>query len=291
MWRARESVRRTLDRGGALVCADGWFTDWVPGHRWVHDNSHPTCEVRYRIGVDRHRLLDGIDLDQFIFSHGVSGWWACGYLESPPHADVLLEDTWGRPVMVLDEDTTAGRMLLTASGPLAEGYGGETDLQRFWQRALVHLSTPRPPKAARSIARHEAYEGPIPENPGARIGLVFNGVWSHWAFATSPKYRSIYRLLYVHELDYARIRDLDALVIPFQSDHAALLEKRAVLDRFLALGRKIAVFGDSRPEWMGAVWENRPVDNWWWQRDPSSPPLVDTDRSHPLYGRLEPRHS
>jgi hypothetical protein len=29
---------------------------------------------------------------------------------------VLLEDTWGRPVLVLDESSTAGKMLLTASG-------------------------------------------------------------------------------------------------------------------------------------------------------------------------------
>lgn len=26
-----------------------------------------------------------------------------------------------------------------------------------------------------------------------RIGLVHNGVWSHWAFVTAPKYRSRYR--------------------------------------------------------------------------------------------------
>ena len=124
LWRAAGRVRAHLDGGGTLFCFDGWFTPWVPGNRWVMDNGRPTRDVRYRPGTDRHGLLAGVALDDLTFSHGMSGWWACGYVEPAPGADVLLEDTWGRAVVVLDEATTPGAMLLTASGPLAAaGFG------------------------------------------------------------------------------------------------------------------------------------------------------------------------
>lgn len=126
MQRAAGAVRRHLDAGGALFCFDGWFTPWVPGNRWVMDNSRATKDVRYRVGTDRHGLTAGVPMDHLDFSHGMSGWWACGYIEPAPDADVVLEDTWGRPVVVLDEATTPGVMLLTASGPLANvSWGAE----------------------------------------------------------------------------------------------------------------------------------------------------------------------
>lgn len=84
------------------------------------DNSRRTLDVRYAPGPDPHGLLRNIDLDELNFSHGMSGWWACGYLRAAPGAQVLLADTWQRPVAVLDEASTRGRMLLTASGPLAD---------------------------------------------------------------------------------------------------------------------------------------------------------------------------
>ena len=67
-----------------------------------------------------------------------------------------------------------------------------------------------------------------------RIGLVFNGVWSQYAFATAPKYAPFYELIYVHDLSAARVRDVDALVIPFQSNHAAIAARQRVLYDVLA---------------------------------------------------------
>lgn len=128
MLKIRDKVRAFLNAGRALVCCDGFFTAWVPGNQWVMDNARRTQDVRYFPGTDRHHLLDGLDLDQLNFSHGMSGWWACGYIQAAPGADVLLADTWQRPVVVLDEASTPGRMLLTASGPLADvSYAGQAD--------------------------------------------------------------------------------------------------------------------------------------------------------------------
>lgn len=124
-----------------------------------------------------------------------------------------------------------------------------------------------------------------------RIGLIFNGVWSHYVFAMAPKYRDLYQLLYVYELDQESIRHLDALVIPFQSNHAELSRQRAVLYGFLKPGKKIFVEGDASPDWLEATWEDRPVNNWWWVKEPYNPPVAQTNYAHPVYTGLQPRHA
>ncbi len=128
-------------------------------------------------------------------------------------------------------------------------------------------------------------------NSGAPIGLVFNGVWSQYAFAMAPKYKSIYDLVYVYDLSAERISGLEALVIPFQSNQQELTRKKSVLYDFLAAGKKIAVFGDSQPDWLDAHWEDRPVNNYWWVEDPTNPPISKTDYGHPVYQGLSPRHA
>lgn len=125
----------------------------------------------------------------------------------------------------------------------------------------------------------------------ARIGLVFNGVWSQYAFATAPKYRALYALVYVHELTYDRVAAFDALVVPFQSDHAAIAARRDAVYRFLADGRTVALFGDTSPAWLDAQWEWRPTNNYWWVEDPTRPPVAETDFGHPLFRGLAPRHA
>ena len=63
------------------------------------------------------------------------------------------------------------------------------------------------------------------------------------------------------------------------------------LYRFLADGKTIAVFGDSQADWLDARWEDRPVDNYWWVKDPTRPPVAHTDATHPVYRGLSPRHA
>ncbi len=125
----------------------------------------------------------------------------------------------------------------------------------------------------------------------AKIGLIFNGVWSQYAMATAPKYRDIYTLIYVYDLDHDAVADLDALVIPFQSNQLALTEKKAVLYDFLAQGKKVFVEGDSSTDWLDARWEDRPVNNYWWVADPNNPPVSETNYSHPVYQGLTPRQA
>jgi hypothetical protein len=116
----KDKVAAFLDNGKVLFCFDGWFTNWIPGNQWIMSNEKKSIDVRYHIKTDRYQLLKDIDINQLIYSHNISGWWACGYIETSKNADVLLEDTWQRPIIVLDEKSTNGIMILTASGPLGD---------------------------------------------------------------------------------------------------------------------------------------------------------------------------
>lgn len=122
------------------------------------------------------------------------------------------------------------------------------------------------------------------------IGMLFNGVWSQYVVAVAPKYREFLELLYVHGSDMKQLNSYEALLIPFQSDHLAIAEYSMALYDFLACGKKIAVFGDTA-HWIDAQWENRPVDNYWWVKDPLRPPVANTDFSHPLFSGLTSRQA
>lgn len=127
MHKIKDKIADFLDQGKSLICVDGWFTNWIPGNQWIMDNSKKSIDVRYHLKKDTYGLFNNTNLDSFIYSNGISGWWSCGYIESAPQADVVLEDTWGRPIVVLDETTTNGLIFLTASGPLADKAGQTTD--------------------------------------------------------------------------------------------------------------------------------------------------------------------
>ena len=123
------------------------------------------------------------------------------------------------------------------------------------------------------------------------IGLIFNGVWSHYTFAKAPKYRDLYKLIYIHDLDETQLEGLKALVIPFQSNQKALTKRKDLLYHFLQNGGKIFIEGDSTTDWLDAQWEDRPVNNYWWVKDPNNPPVSDTNYEHPIYQGLKPRHA
>ena len=120
MAKLKTKVASFLDAGKSLFCFDGWFTDWVPGNQWVMSNEKKSIDIRYTIKTDKYSLFEGVDIKELIFNHDISGWWACGYIEASENADVVMEDTWQRPIIVLDEKTTNGTIILTASGPLGD---------------------------------------------------------------------------------------------------------------------------------------------------------------------------
>lgn len=124
-----------------------------------------------------------------------------------------------------------------------------------------------------------------------KIGLIFNGVWSQYTFAKAEKYKDIVELVYVYDVTDAAVATYDALIIPFQSNQSALAERKQVLFNFLAAGKKIFIEGDCTHNWLDAIWEDRPVNNYWWVKDPNNPPIAHTNFDHPVYAGLKPRHA
>lgn len=133
LFRQRQHIHRFLDRGGMLFCFDGWFTDWIPGNRWVMDNTRKTIDIRYRIKEDREGLAQKFSVTDLSFSHQISGWWSCGYIQPAENAQILLVDTFERPLLVIDRTTTPGLMVLTASGPVGDYAYATTDDQKAMQ--------------------------------------------------------------------------------------------------------------------------------------------------------------
>lgn len=121
LYEARAAIRAHLDRGGVLACFCGFFTPWIPGNVWVHDNSQALRDVRYRIVNDDLGLFEGVTADELaVESHGISGWWACGHIRTA-HADsVVLTDNFKRVLVIADARSTPGLIIATASGPLAD---------------------------------------------------------------------------------------------------------------------------------------------------------------------------
>jgi hypothetical protein len=122
----KDEVLTYLNNGGILFCFDGWFTNWIPGNRWIMDNSKKTIDVRYSIRDDQYNWSSKINIQHLNFSNGISGWWACGYIQNQPKAQIFIEDNWQRPLVVIDEVTTNGTIVLTASGPCGDfGYSDD----------------------------------------------------------------------------------------------------------------------------------------------------------------------
>ena len=123
------------------------------------------------------------------------------------------------------------------------------------------------------------------------IGLLFNGIWSHYTFATAPKYKDLIEMVYIHDFDEKSLDGLEALIIPFQSNQKVIAKQKHVIYDFLAKGKKVFIEGDSSINWIEAKWEDRPVNNYWWVENPNNPPISETDFTHPIYDGLSPRHS
>jgi len=151
MYKIRNSVKKFLDNGKILFCFDGWFTNWVPGNTWYMNNDLKTIDIRYHIVHDTYKLFEGIDLNKFNLSHGISGWWACGYIETQYVENILLADTWDRAIIVIDEKSTAGIMVLTASAPMADMLFGTIqeeesawdEIGKFYQKLIDFVTEKR----------------------------------------------------------------------------------------------------------------------------------------------------
>ena len=118
LYKIKDKIADFLDAGKSLFCFSGWYTNYIPGNRWVMERDIKSIDIRYYKESDKNNLLDGVNIDELIFMNGISGWWACGHIEASPNAEILLVDILNRPIMILDEQTTNGTIICTSGGPL-----------------------------------------------------------------------------------------------------------------------------------------------------------------------------
>ncbi|MGH8597449.1 MAG: hypothetical protein ACREXT_12395 [Gammaproteobacteria bacterium] len=121
LYDARAAIHALLAHGGVLACFCGFFTPWIPGSLWRHDNTKPLQDVRYRLNRDDLALFDGVEVNELTFdAHGISGWWACGHIETAHADNVVLIDNFERVLLIADRRSTKGLIIATASGPLGD---------------------------------------------------------------------------------------------------------------------------------------------------------------------------
>ena len=118
MLKIKDKIARFLEGGKALFCFSGWYTNYIPGNKWVMDRDIKTIDTDYIAGSDPHELLKGVQIEELVKQNGIAGWWACGHIEASKSANVILSDILGRGIVVLDEKTTRGTVALTSGGPL-----------------------------------------------------------------------------------------------------------------------------------------------------------------------------
>lgn len=138
MNKIKNKVAAFLENGNTLFCFDGWFTNWIPNNQWIMSNDLKSVDQRYTVRSDSNNLLENVNINDLIYNNNISGWWSCGSIEASEKAEVLLQDTWQRPIVVLDEKSTNGIIFLTASAPLGDK-GIDTKSSNYLTDALSQL--------------------------------------------------------------------------------------------------------------------------------------------------------
>lgn len=138
MFKIKDKVAVFLEKGNTIFCFDGWFTNWLPNNQWIMSNDMKSIDQRYSVKSDCHNLLKNVNIDDLIYNNNISGWWSCGYIETTIDAEVILQDSWQRPVVVFDEKSTNGTIFLTASGPLGDK-GIATNENNYLNNSLSQL--------------------------------------------------------------------------------------------------------------------------------------------------------
>lgn len=138
MHKIKDKVLTFLNNGNALFCFDGWFTNWLPNNQWIMNTALKSIDQRYTVQSDQHNLLENVTIDDLIFNNNISGWWSCGYIEAAQEAEIILQDTWNRPIVVFDEKSTKGTIFMTSSGPLGD-IGITTKTNTYLNNSLAQL--------------------------------------------------------------------------------------------------------------------------------------------------------
>lgn len=107
----RNELRQYLNKNGVVFCFSGTCIDYLPGNTWKIDEDIPS--IHYTLYDDTYGFFKDVDLD---ILNGIDkhGWKSEGYIKSENDVQVVVCSYEQLPVMVVDEITTSGTIVITA---------------------------------------------------------------------------------------------------------------------------------------------------------------------------------
>lgn len=110
-------LRAYLDQGGTIVATGESESQlFLPGIRFTPQPTNfwwwltPGADLGVRIAAPGHALFERLTQRDIT-------WHLHGWFDVPPGAQVLAVNESGKPILYIDEVTTAGRMVITSLDP------------------------------------------------------------------------------------------------------------------------------------------------------------------------------
>lgn len=93
----------------------------------------------------------------------------------------------------------------------------------------------------------------------SKNALIYSGTnWQYDIFNTEKYKKRFGTLLYVTDISEESLKELDAIIVPRESNQEALLEKADVIRQFLDDGKTVVSFGEISVPWLpDASWIDR----------------------------------
>ncbi|MFE4501075.1 hypothetical protein ACFRFQ_14550 [Rhodococcus sp. NPDC056743] len=275
--RNRDVIRRFLDAGKVVIFNGHLDQDWLPGARHFEPVLPKTRSLYVVTDVVEHPIFDGVDKRHMTERKGVAGFFARGHHPVPDGAEVLVRLIGGQQVTYIDRVSTAGTILVHATGDLfgyAAGLHNNTAAKipqqlAHWAASEADALASSPRRQSEHVDAWAPIQASAGTGTGSGVAAVFGGNSHHHNALTTPKYAQDLTggLLYLPELADTDLSGYDAVIVP-ERIHRGLLNAAAprILE-YLAGGGTVVSFsgGEPLPEFLpGVRWEHRPTNYWWW---------------------------
>ncbi|HEY2495296.1 MAG TPA: hypothetical protein VGI33_20615 [Paenibacillus sp.] len=121
-----------------------------------------------------------------------------------------------------------------------------------------------------------------------KIAVLYGGNSHQFRTLYEPKYhRYIHSIIYLPELQYTSLDDIDVLLIPSQLHQCLVSESQHIIDAFISRGGIVTALGAQPNQWLpGNNWEIRPTNFWWWLESHARSGLVAERPDHDFFRYL-----
>lgn len=297
--RIRDVIRRFLDAGKVVIFNGHLDQDWLPGARHFEPVLPKTRSLYVVTDIADHPIFEGVDKEHVTERKGVAGFFARGHHPVPGGAEILVRLIGGQPVTYIDRVSTAGTILVHATGDLfgyAVGLDNNTAARipqqlAHWAASEAQALTSNPHRPSARVDDWAPVQEAVGTGTGTGVAAVFGGNSHHHNALTTPKYAQHLTggLLYLPDLAETDLSGYDAVIIP-ERIHRGLLNAAAprILE-YLANGGTVVSFsgGEPLPEFLpGVEWEHRPTNYWWWLEPGADMGMSTPNPDHSFFDHL-----